>query len=97
MPHLIWTPNALVDVERLHDWLKHKDAQAARRAVAAIRAGVSILAQSPHVGRPVEDMDPAYREKLIDFGNRGYVALYRLDGDKVAILTVRHQREAGYP
>nr|WP_272952374.1 type II toxin-antitoxin system RelE/ParE family toxin [Sphingobium yanoikuyae] len=31
------------------------------------------------------------------FGNSGYVALYRLDGDVVAILAVRHQKESGYP
>ena len=57
----------------------------------------AILAQSPRVGRPVEDMDPEYREKLIDFGNSGYVVLYRLDGETVALLAVRHQKEAGYP
>lgn len=97
VPRLIWTPNALADVGRLHGWLKDKDAEAASRAVAAIRAGVRILGQSPHVGRPAEDMDPEYREKLIDFGNSGYVALYRLDGDTAAILAVRHQKEAGFP
>ena len=96
MPHLIWTPNALVDVQRLYRWLLPKDADAAKRAAATIRAGVKILAQTPRIGRPVEDMDPEYREKLIDFGNSGYVALYRLDGETVAILAVRHQKEAGY-
>jgi hypothetical protein len=32
----------------------------------------------------------------VDFGDSGYAALYRVDGDLVAILAVRHQREAGY-
>jgi len=41
-------------------------------------------------------MAPEYREKLIDFGNSGYVALYRLDGDTVAILAIRHQKGVGY-
>ncbi|WP_371420242.1 type II toxin-antitoxin system RelE/ParE family toxin [Tardiphaga sp.] len=95
MPRLIWTPNALDNVDRLHRWLLPKDADAAKRAVAAIRAGVRILAATPHIGRPAEDMDPEYREKLIDFGNSGYVVLYRLDGDTVALLAVRHQKEAG--
>ncbi len=96
MPRLIWTPAALADVQRLYRWLLSRDADAATRAVAAIRAGVGVLAASPHVGRPVEDMDPDYRERLIDFGNSGYVVLYRLDGETVAILAVRHQRQAGY-
>lgn len=96
MPRLIWAPSALADVQRLHRWLLPKDADAATRAVAAIRAGVKILAKSPHIGRPAEDMDPEYREKLIDFGNSGYVVLYRLDGETVALLAVRHQKEVGY-
>ncbi len=74
MPRLIWTPNALADVQRLYRWLSPKDAEAAARAVGAIRAGVKILSRTPRIGRPVEEMDPEYREKLIDFGNSGYVA-----------------------
>jgi plasmid stabilization system protein ParE len=96
MPRLIWTPNALADVQRLYRWLLPKDADAATRAAVAIRAGVKILAQQPRIGRPVEDMDPAYREKLISFGNSGYIALYRLEGETAVILAVRHQKEAGY-
>ncbi|MCC4233280.1 type II toxin-antitoxin system RelE/ParE family toxin [Sphingobium soli] len=34
--------------------------------------------------------------RLIDFGNSSYVALYRVDGETVAILAVRHQKKAGY-
>ena len=41
-------------------------------------------------------MEPEFREWLIDFGNNGYVALYRLDGDGAVILAVRHQLEAGF-
>lgn len=71
--------------------MKPKDADAARRAVAAIRGGVKILAKSPRIGRPTEDMDPEYREKLIDFGDSGYFVLYRLDDETVSLLAVRHQ------
>lgn len=61
----------------------------------ALRAGVKILAHQPGIGRPVEDMDPEFREWLIDFGDSGYAILYRFDGGVVAILAVRHQKEAG--
>jgi plasmid stabilization system protein ParE len=97
VPQLIWTPPALADVQRLYRFLAQKDAEAARRAVKAIRAGAKILAHQSRIGRPVEEMDPEFREWLIDFGNSGYVVLYRLDGDRVSILAVRHQRETGYP
>ncbi len=47
-----------------------KDGAAARRAIKTIRVGVKILAHQPEAGRPVEDMDPAFREWLTDFGGR---------------------------
>ena len=96
MPHLIWSPPALADVQRLYRFLALKDEDAARRAIKTIRAGVKILAHQPEAGRPVEDRDPVFREWLIDFGGSGYIALYRFDGETATILAVRHQKEAGY-
>lgn len=96
MPRLIWSPLALRDVQRLHRFLADKNPNAAQRAVMAIRAGVKVLADHPEIGRPLEDMDPEYREWPIDFGDSGYIALYRYDGETALILAVRHQREAGY-
>jgi plasmid stabilization system protein ParE len=96
VPKLIWTPEALADVQRLYRFLASKDANAAQRAIQAIRSGVKVLAERPYIGRPVEDMEPEFREWLIGFGNSGYVALYHFDGDATVILAVRHQKEAGY-
>lgn len=96
MSRLIWTPPALADVQRLYRFLAPKNADAAQRAVKAIRAGVAILAHQRQLGRPIDDMDGDYREWLIGFGNSGYAVLYRVEGDTVAILAVRHQKEAGY-
>jgi plasmid stabilization system protein ParE len=56
MPRLIWTPSALLDVQRLYRFLVVKNPDAARRAVKSIRQGVKVLEQQPKVGRPVEDM-----------------------------------------
>ncbi len=96
MPRLIWTPPALADVQRLYHFLVLKDEAAARCAVKAIRAGVKILAHQPQAGHPAENMDPAFREWPIEFGSSGYIAQYRFEGEIVAILAVRHQKEAGY-
>lgn len=96
MPRLIWSLAALRDMQRLHRFLAEKNGDAAKRAVKAIRENVKIIAQQPGVGRPVEDMEPEYREWPIDFGDSGYAALYRYDGQTAVILSVRHQREAGY-
>lgn len=94
MPRLIWSRHALRDVKRLHRFLAEKDADAAQRAVRAIRQGVKL--QQPGIGRPAEDMEPEFREWLVDFGDSGYVALYRYDGSTAVLLAGRHQREAGY-
>ncbi|MCF6256169.1 MAG: type II toxin-antitoxin system RelE/ParE family toxin [Gammaproteobacteria bacterium] len=96
MSRLIWTPSALADVQRLYRFLALKDEAAARRAIKMVRAGVNILAHQPGAGRPVEDMDSAFREWPIDFGGSGYIALYRFEGETATILAVRHQKEAGY-
>jgi plasmid stabilization system protein ParE len=96
MPRLIWSPAALRDVQRLHQFLSEKSPDAARRAVKSIRQGVNVLAQQPAIGRPAEHMETEFREWLIDFGDSGYIALYRYDGQTAVILAVRHQREVGY-
>ncbi len=96
MPRLIWSPAALRDVDRLYDFLAAKNQGAAKRAVAAIRRGMKLLAGHPEAGRLVEEMPPEFREWPIGFGANGYIALYRFDGRAVIILAVKHGREAGY-
>ena len=96
MSRLSWSPQALLDVQRIYRFLTSKNIDAAKRAVKAIRQGVKVLGQQPGIGRPIEDMPDEFREWVIDFGDSGYVARYRLDVDEVVILVVRHQREAGY-
>lgn len=51
----------------------------------------------PDIGRPITD-PPELRELLIEFGDSGYVALYRHEpaDDAVYVLAFRHQKEAGY-
>lgn len=84
------------DLQRLRELLRPKNSAAARRAGDAIRNSIRLLGQQPHIGRPVEDMSIEYREWLIDFGDSGYVALYRIDQGEIVILAARHQREVGY-
>lgn len=96
MPQLIWSPEALADVQRLYRFLAEKNPDAARRAAGVIRDGMQILADHPDIGRPVDDMDPEFQEWPISFGASGYVALYRLHKDVALVVAVRHQKEVGY-
>jgi plasmid stabilization system protein ParE len=96
MPRLIWSPAALRDVQRLYRSLAEKNTDAAKRAVKTIRDGMKIIALQPGIGRPAEELDAEYREWPIDFGESGYVVLYRYNKQTAVVLAVRHQREAGY-
>ena len=96
MSCLIWSPAALLDVQRLYRFLALKNIDAAKRAVAAMRQGVGVLGQQPGIGRPIDEMPDEFREWIIDFGDSGYVARYRLDPDVVTMLAMRHQKEVGY-
>jgi len=57
---------------------------------------VQVLGLQPHIGRPVEDLPEEFREWVIDFGDSGYIARYRIDADAVTVLAVRHQKEVGF-
>ena len=98
MPQVILAPAAIRDMQRLREFLSAKSLDAARRAGEAIRQGVQVLGLHPMMGRLVEDLPEQYREWLIDFGDSGYAARYRIDGDIVivTILAVRHQKEVEY-
>ena len=91
MPRLIWSRLALLDVQRLYRFLAVTNIDAAKRAIKTVRQGVKVLGHQPGIGRPVDDMQEEFREWLIDFGDSGYVARYRFNGETVTILAVRHQ------
>ena len=96
MPRLKWSQASLQDISRLHAFLAKNNQDAAKRAIKAIRQGVKALGKHPHIGRPVEDMSPEFREWVIPFGHGAYIALYHYDGNEVVMLALRHGREAGY-
>lgn len=95
MTVVAYAPRALQDLERLSSFLVSTDPPAARRTAGLITAAVDTLADHPLIGRAtVHDL----RELVISRGKSGYVALYRYDEarDRVLVLAIRHQREAGY-
>ncbi|HUX66154.1 MAG TPA: type II toxin-antitoxin system RelE/ParE family toxin [Terriglobales bacterium] len=94
MARLIWTQSALADLNRLRQFLALRDPVAARRAVAAIRLGIRQLEAFPKIGQAVDEMPPEFREWFIPFGHGGYLVRYHYSRDQVAILAVRHGREA---
>ncbi len=96
MPQVRFAPSAIRDLERLRDFLRPKSAMAAKRAGEAIVKSVQVLGLQPQLGRPMEDLPENFREWIIDFGDSGYLARYRIDPDAITILAVRHQKEVGF-
>jgi plasmid stabilization system protein ParE len=90
-----YSARALGDLDRLFDFLAAENPDAAVAAAEAIVDAVTILERHPYIGRPVRG---PLRELVISHGRTGYVALYRVAArrDRVEVLAIRHQREAGY-
>jgi len=49
------------------------------------------------MGRPADDLPAEFREFIVPFGSSAYIIMYRVEPGLVAILAIRHAREAGYP
>lgn len=96
MPRVILSPSAFRDLQRLREFLRPKSQEAAQRSARVIIKAIQVLGLQPGIGRPAEDLGSECRELPIDFGSSGYLALYRLKGDEVVVLAIRHQLEDEY-
>lgn len=96
MARLIYAERALVDLERLTDFLADSDPAAAEQTVDLIIQALEMLADHPLIGRPHGEH---LRELMISRGATGYAALYSIEDSQqaVLVLAIRHQREAGHP
>ena len=96
MARVIYTENALANLERAFAFLAEHDPAVAADAAVAIRNAVEILADHPLIGRRVES---EIRELIISYGKTGYIALYRFlpERNLIRILAIRHQRELDFP
>ncbi len=95
MAKVVYSAEALADLERLVEFLLQNAPEAAAPALTGIQSAILIFESHPRIGRRV---DARRRELVISHGASGYLALYRHDPgpDVVRILRLRHQREAGY-
>jgi len=89
---ILWLPEALLDLERLYDFLVEREPAAAERAIRVIEDGADRLGEWPERGRAMDD-NTGRRELVVPFGAGAYVLRYRLHQDTVVILRVWHSRE----
>ena len=94
MSTVLYSAQALKDIEQLAEFLPATDPQAAAETGGLLAEAITALFRHPLLGRIVEQ---GLRELVISRGRTGYVALYRFDAesDRVFILAIRHQREIG--
>lgn len=96
MARVVYSHNALANLERAFAFLTEHEPSAAIAAATAIREAVETLSNHPLIGRRAEG---EIRELVISYGKTGYTALYRFlpERNLVRILAIRHQRELDYP
>ena len=66
---IVFSPDALADVERLRTFLDRANPGAARRATAAMLAAIERLQEFSELGMPTGDAD--IRQIVVRFGSSG--------------------------
>jgi plasmid stabilization system protein ParE len=86
---VIWTARARADLKAIHDYIAKDSPQSAKRVVREMHRKAAGLAETPHLGRVVPELEdpdireiPAYSWRLI----------YQLREQRVFVLTVIHKR-----
>jgi plasmid stabilization system protein ParE len=84
MADVIWTDEALANLELIVDYIEQFDPAAAERMALRLVAASEALRDFPHRGRPAGAI---FRELP---GVRPYVIRYRVADDAVYIIRIRH-------
>jgi plasmid stabilization system protein ParE len=86
---LVWSPLALERVEEA-EYIARDRPEAARRWVRSLFEAVRGLEHFPESGRPVPELP--HRPELREVIHGAYRVIYRVEPDRVSVLTVRHAR-----
>jgi toxin ParE1/3/4 len=87
---IIWSPLARTRLDEIAEYIAQSRPQTAERVVRALLGSVRRLDAFPLSGRRIpESTRPDLREVI--HGN--YRVIYRVEPDRVVILTVRHARQ----
>ena len=72
------------------DWLESLSPAAARSGEQAIRNQLQTLARFPAAGLSINESE---RKWPIRFGRDGFVAVYRIEPERVVIARIHHSRQ----
>lgn len=81
-----WTPDAVADLEQIHEYLQSHFPQFAKTTMVSIYEMIRSLRSSPHLGRP--GRREGTRELVC--APLPYIAVYRLREQFIEILNIYH-------
>jgi len=91
MNEIIYTQEAIADLQRLREFIAEKNPSAAQRIARELISRISQLQQMPMMGRPVASApDPEIIRDMI-FGK--YTVRYAIHAQTLAILRIWHHYE----
>lgn len=86
---VIWTPRARADLRAIHDHIKKDSPQNAQRVVREILRKADTLAEPPHPGRKVPELNDPHLREIPAYSWR---ILYHLREGQVFVVTLVHKR-----
>lgn len=86
-----YSPESIGDLQRVVEFVEHKNPYAARRIAIDIQEGTEKLKQFPQIGLPVlKAYDP---EKIRDLYIGQYTVRYLFNDEVIYILRIWHSKE----
>ena len=92
MPQLIVAAKAVRDIQKIRAFLAQFNVEAAQKAASILMESGDLLLTHPLLGKTLEDM-PDYRELIRTFGAGSFTIRYRINGDTIVIVAVKHSKE----
>jgi toxin ParE1/3/4 len=87
---IIWSPLSIDRAREIAEYIALDNKSAYKRWIENILNNVDILQSSPKAGRIIPEIEREEIRKLI-YGN--YHIIYRVEKDRVSILTIRHGKQ----
>lgn len=84
--NVVYAPRALRDLTGIAAYLTERNPAGAANVLGAIRSSIETLGFFPQIGRLVDDA----RHRRVPVVRYPYVIFYRIDGNDILILHIRH-------
>ena len=90
MAEIIWAEPALQSLDEIADYISFDNPDAATKLVSKIISKVELLAQQPHSGREIPELELSiYREIIVPPCR----IFYLFDEDKIVIVNVQREEQ----